>query len=63
MTLTLKEITKIKGDAVDYAKRFLAHKYELEYAELYAAYCNNRGINTSRSCRMPPIDERLINKP
>lgn len=63
MTLTPKEIMTIKSNAVDYAKRFLSHKYDLEYAELYAAYCNNRGVSTTRSCKIPPIDERLVNKP
>jgi hypothetical protein len=55
-----KQETIIKNNAVDYAKRFLAHKYSLEYAELYEAYCHNRGIDTSRSSRIPPIDERLL---
>ena len=58
--MTPKEITILKNNAVDYAKRFLAHKYALEYAELYAAYCDNRGVNTSRSSRIPPIDERIV---
>jgi hypothetical protein len=60
--MTPKEVTVIKNNAVDYAKRFLAHKYALEYAELYEAYCNNRGVDTSRSSRIPPIDERLLVK-
>jgi hypothetical protein len=60
--MTPKEVTVIKNNAVDYAKRFLAHKYALEYAELYEAYCNNRGVDTSRSSRIPPVDERLLVK-
>lgn len=59
-SMTPKQVTIIKNNAVDYAKRFLAHKYALEYAELYAAYCDNRGVNTSRSSRIPPVDERLL---
>jgi hypothetical protein len=59
-SITKKEQTIIKNNAVDYAKRFLAHKYALEYAELYEAYCNNRGVDTSRSSRIPPQDERLL---
>ena len=59
-SMTKKEITTIKNNAVEYAKRFLAHKYALEYAELYEAYCNNRGVDTSRSSRIPPVDERLL---
>ena len=62
MILTKKEITIIKNNAVDYAKRFLAHKYNTEFAELYEAYCNNRGVETSRSSRIPPVDERLLRK-
>ena len=58
--MTKKEQTLIKSNAVDYAKRFLAHKYALEYGELYAAYCDNRGISISRSSRIPPIDERIV---
>lgn len=57
-----KEETTIKNNAVDYAKRFLAYKYATEYAELYEAYCNNRGIDTSKSSRIPPVDERLLGK-
>ena len=57
-----KEETIIKNNAVDYAKRFLAYKYAIEYAELYEAYCNNRGVDTSRSSRIPPVDERLLGK-
>jgi hypothetical protein len=59
-TMTPKEITTIKTAASDYAKRFLTHKYSLEYSELYEAYCNNRGVNTRGSHRLPPVDERLL---
>ena len=58
--MTGKEITAIKTAASDYAKRFLTHKYSLEYSELYEAYCNNRGVNTRGSHRLPPIDERIV---
>ena len=58
--MTSKEIAKIKSLAVDYAKHFLSHKYSLEYSELYTAYCNNRGVDTRRSHKLPPIDERLL---
>ena len=60
MTLTGKEITSIKNAGSEYARKFLAHKYSLEYAELYAAYCSNRGVDTRGSHRIPPIDERLL---
>ena len=59
---TGKEITSIKNAGSDYAKKFLAHKYALEYAELYAAYCSNRGVDTRGSHRIPPVDERLLVK-
>ena len=59
-SMTGKEITSIKNAGSDYAKKFLAHKYALEYAELYAAYCSNRGVDTRGSHRIPPVDERLI---
>jgi len=58
--MTPKEISAIKTAASDYAKRFLAHKYSLEYSELYQAYCNNRGLDTHRSHKIAPIDERLL---
>jgi len=61
--MTLNEIARIKSAAVDYANRFLAHKYSLEYSELYQAYCNNRGVDTRRSHKIAPIDERLVSKP
>jgi hypothetical protein len=59
-SMTGKEITSIKNAGSDYAKKFLAHKYALEYAELYAAYCSNRGVDTRGSHRIPPVDERLL---
>ena len=60
--MTPKEITSIKNAGSEYAKKFLAHKYALEYAELYAAYCSNRGVDTRGSHRIPPVDERLLVK-
>jgi len=60
--MTPKEIAAIKSKATDYARGFLAHKYSLEYSELYKAYCNNRGLTTISSHRIPPVDERLLVK-
>ena len=52
----------IRGAAASYAKQFLVNKYREEYAELYSAYCRNRGILTKRN-RKPVIDEReLVNE-
>ncbi len=54
-----KEVMKIRNDAAVYARRFLAQKYKEEYAELYSAYCKNRGLNTRRN-RKPVADEREL---
>ena len=61
-TLDAEEVIAIRGDAASYAKQFLVNKYREEYAELYSAYCRNRGILTKRN-RKPVIDEReLVNE-
>ena len=57
-----EEVMKIRNAAAVYARRFLAQKYREEYAELYSAYCKNRGLNTRRN-RKPVVDEReLVNE-
>jgi hypothetical protein len=58
--MTAKEISAIKSAAVDYAKRFLAKKYHIEYTELYQAYCRNRGVDTNSTHGL--VDERLLTK-
>jgi len=58
--LTAKEISVIKTAASDYAKRFLSRKYYEEYAELYQAYCTNRGVSTRNMSTL--VDERLLVK-
>ena len=45
-TLDAEKVIAIRGDAASYAKQFLVNKYREEYAELYSAYCRNRGIST-----------------
>ena len=54
-----EEVMKIRNAAAVYARRFLAQKYREEYAELYSAYCKNRGLNTRRN-RKPVVDEREL---
>ena len=58
--MTPQEIRSIKNAATEYAKKFLSHKYALEYQELYKAYCDNRGVDTANSHRLAPVDERLV---
>ena len=55
MTMTTKSVTRIRSEAAQYAKQFLAHKYR----ELYEAYCINRGLKPKREGR-PIIDEREL---
>jgi len=56
-----KEVAKIRGLAMTYAKMFLMHKYKEEYDELYNAYLKNRGLST-RKFREPLIDERTVSE-
>jgi len=60
--MTPVEIRSIKNAATEYAKKFLSHKYALEYQELYQAYCHNRGVDTRNSHKFMPADERLLMK-
>ena len=60
--MTPAEIRSVKNAATEYAKKFLSHKYAVEYQELYQAYCHNRGVNTHNSHRVIPVDERLLVK-
>jgi hypothetical protein len=57
-----EEAMKKHGAAASYAKQFLVNKYREEYAELYSAYCRNRGLGT-RAKPKAMIDEReLVNE-
>jgi hypothetical protein len=60
--MTPAEVRSVRNKATEYAKVFLSNKYHEEYTELYQAYCKNRGVNTSNSHRVPPVDERLLVK-
>ena len=52
--------TYIRAKAAEYAKTFLAQKYNNEYQELYRAYLINRGINVRSQGNV--VDERLLVK-
>jgi len=54
-----EEVMIIRGAAASYAKQFLVNKYREEYAELYSAYCRNRGLGTRNKPR-PMVDEREL---
>ena len=54
-----EEVVKIRNAAAAYARLFLANKYREEYAELYSAYCKNRGLGTRKKPRTM-IDEREL---
>jgi len=56
--MTTNETLKIRNEAAQYAKRFLAKKYYKEYQELYDAYLTNRGISTRRGKVL--TDERTV---
>ncbi len=36
--MTVKSAARIRSEAAQYAKQFLAHKYREEFRELYEAY-------------------------
>ena len=59
MTMDAEEVILIRGAAASYAKQFLVNKYREEYAELYSAYCRNRGLGT-RNKPTPLVDEREL---
>ncbi len=59
MTMNAEEVIKIRNAAANYAKGFLANKYKEEYAELYSAYCKNRGLRTRKKPRTM-VDEREL---
>ena len=59
MTMNAEEVIKIRNAAAAYARLFLANKYREEYAELYSAYCKNRGLGTRRKPRTM-VDEREL---
>ena len=57
--MTTKSVARIRSEAAQYAKQFLARKYREEYRELYEAYLINRNVSV-KAKRTPLIDERLL---
>jgi len=57
-----EEVIKIRNAAAAYARLFLANKYREEYAELYSAYCKNRGLGTRRKPRTMVDERELVNE-
>lgn len=51
------ELTRARSAAANYAKTFLANKYQDEYSELYQAYLINRGFSTRNH---DIVDEREL---
>ena len=59
MTMTVKSVTRIRSEAAQYAKQFLAHKYREEFRELYEAYLINRNVPVKRKV-ISMVDEREL---
>lgn len=59
MTTKTTPNNRIRAEAVQYAKQFLARKYRKEYRELYRAYCANRGVIAKPEMK-GLVDERLL---
>jgi hypothetical protein len=55
----VSEVTKIRSQAIDYAKSFLVQKYRKEYQELYDAYLSNRGVKIRRSRSLSDEREKI----
>lgn len=58
MELSKEEVLRIRARAAEYARTFLANKYDEEYQQLYRAYLVNRGIEVRSKKNL--IDERLV---
>ena len=59
MEISKEEVLRTRIRAAEYARTFLANKYDEEYQELYRAYLINRGIEVRSKKNL--IDERLVN--
>ena len=57
--MTVKSVTRIRSEAAQYAKQFLARKYREEYRELYEAYCINRNVSVKGRV-ISMVDEREL---
>ena len=58
--MTTKSVARIRSEAAQYAKQFLARKYREEYRELYEAYLINRNVPVKGRV-ISMIDEREVN--
>ena len=57
--MTVKSVVRLRSEAAQYAKQFLARKYREEYRELYEAYLINRNVSVKAKGK-PIIDEREL---
>ena len=57
--MTVKSTERLRSEAAQYAKQFLAHKYREEFRELYEAYLINRNVRVKRKV-MQMVDEREL---
>lgn len=57
--MTTKSTTRLRSEAAQYAKQFLARKYREEYRELYEAYLINRNVPVKGKV-ISMVDEREL---
>lgn len=57
--MTTKSTTRLRSEAAQYAKQFLARKYREEYRELYEAYLINRNVPVKGRV-ISMVDEREL---
>ena len=57
--MTVKSRERLRSEAAQYAKQFLAHKYREEFRELYEAYLINRNVPVKRKV-ISMVDEREL---
>ena len=57
--MTVKSVARLRSEAAQYAKQFLAHKYREEYTALYQAYLINRNVSVKRPI-ISMVDEREL---
>ena len=57
--MTVKSTARLRSEAAQYAKQFLARKYREEYRELYEAYLINRNVPVKGRV-VSMVDEREL---
>jgi hypothetical protein len=60
--MTVKSATRLRSEAAQYAKQFLAHKYREEFRELYEAYLINRNVPVKRKVMLMVDERELVNE-